>query len=432
MSNHSAPLRAALVVAAYAGSDNKTTSHELVDKIIPRLAALQHANVQIFVYVHCDESENVMLVPTRVRHAELRAKYLLRGHVRGHLPPAQCNLGSAWSTVCTGTRCSVEFLPNLGREAHVYLHHMIRVYADPGIADLTLFVQEGEAQGLDRLLECATGLRRCPEFEQTPLASPGSLYWFAPITSSLTAILAKTDARIPDRRSTSWSGSIEPLLRACGEPPGSESINLSSKDAWWAADMHEQPGCKRPGSSSNASTDSHRRGEHPLDVSSAARVHDKVAATLVFHQPSICAAAKEMFAPHAESAKCHRIAGRGAFVAHSDAIRRVPYSLLAALYAMSTSEEVVAAHGRLLTPCSAACFSDKGRYLRINCGEWMLAGDAVAYILEALWPLLFEATARSDCRSLDGNCVPQSDTRKAKGGLWCPRPLNVNLEQLNK
>ncbi|KAG1674943.1 hypothetical protein FOA52_014737 [Chlamydomonas sp. UWO 241] len=43
------------------------------------------------------------------------------------------------SRVSQSRRVAVEALPNIGREAHTYLHHIVSRYAD--LADLTIFVQ---------------------------------------------------------------------------------------------------------------------------------------------------------------------------------------------------------------------------------------------------------------------------------------------------
>ena len=48
-------------------------------------------------------------------------------------------------------KCSLEFLPNIGREAHIYLHHIVNVHGRADLADLTIFIQEGEPIGLERV-----------------------------------------------------------------------------------------------------------------------------------------------------------------------------------------------------------------------------------------------------------------------------------------
>lgn len=48
-------------------------------------------------------------------------------------------------------KCSLEFLPNIGREAHIYLHHIVNAHGRADLADLTIFIQEGEPIGLERV-----------------------------------------------------------------------------------------------------------------------------------------------------------------------------------------------------------------------------------------------------------------------------------------
>ena len=416
-------LRVALVVAAYAGSERRSTSHVLVEAFIPKILRRHPANVQLYAYVHCDvrDFDGSALIPNRMVDPSFLPKHMVKGHVRGHVQAAPCKLmssGAPWVSMCknrTGdTECSVEFLPNVGREAHVYLHHLLRVYASPRLADLTFFVQEGESQGLDTMLECAAGLvpmRACATLLRQQQQHVGSLEYYSPITFSASGIRNKSRTAEPD-----WSfldvAVVDPLLRACrgattGATRSHGSASTGGRAEWWETMTADSEGCQRPGWANGTASP-------PSDP-----LADRVAHILVRHQPSICRGVDEELLVTSPNSHCPRMGARGAFVVHAQAIRRAPFALLSALYAMSVSEEVVPQPGRHLTPCSIACFTEQAKSRRLSCGEWALAGDALAYLLEILWPFVFDVMLDGRCKSLNGSCVSEPDPRRA--GLWCTR-----------
>lgn len=135
------------------------TSHLTTRRFIPW--ALGHrdtmalSRLQLFLYVHCDiGGSNTSLVPTR-RHPDLPQT---DPYTRMEVPrPAQCAAHpqtTAAMQECGRRRClkcSLEFLPNIGREAHIYLHHIVNAHGRADLADLTIFIQEGEPIGLERV-----------------------------------------------------------------------------------------------------------------------------------------------------------------------------------------------------------------------------------------------------------------------------------------
>ncbi len=447
MPNSSSPtpsLRVALVVAAWSGSDPSTTNKHLIESFIPRLMARNVPTVQVFVYVHCDKARGRAVIPART--SEFMPFWLVRNKPKGRLRPAGCgglmSNGKAWNDSVCGhtlatnwTQCSIEWLGNIGREAHIYLHHLVRVYADPNVADVTYFVQEGEGLGLGSLLECASGLshHHCTDVLVGPLRRPEAALFYSPVAMRLADGLNKSDPRIPDRHSFLWNGVLEPLLRACHIKEHGVQLPLhralsgnGTASAWWVAGLQDHENCSRPGHprwQGRKQGDGAAADELTLP---ATPLHDHVANTLVRHlQPSVCRAVTTMLS----AVNCYRLPSRGAFALHVDGIQQMPFSLLVELYALSSSQDVVVSPGRRLTPCSAACWRPEPISTRststlpassaaLNCGAWVLAGDALAYILESLWPILFNALTQ-ECTSIDGSCVPRSDPRK--GGLWCPR-----------
>ena len=54
--------------------------------------------------------------------------------------------------------CRVTFIPNVGREASAFLHHLLHVYAEPDLEDVTLFLQEHEFAGMLPNAQAMAGL----------------------------------------------------------------------------------------------------------------------------------------------------------------------------------------------------------------------------------------------------------------------------------
>ena len=158
-------LTVALVVAAYAGSVHPLTSHLMTRRFIPW--ALGHrdtralSRLQLFLYVHCDvDGSNTSLVPAR-GHPDLPQKDHYSGVAWRPAPCAAHPQTTAAMQECGRRRwlkCSLEFLPNIGREAHLYLRHIVNVHGRADLADLTIFIQEGEPIGLERVWSCLGGL----------------------------------------------------------------------------------------------------------------------------------------------------------------------------------------------------------------------------------------------------------------------------------
>ena len=128
-------LTVALVVAAYAGSVHPLTSHLMTRRFIPW--ALGHCDtralsrLQLFLYVHCDmDGSNTSLVPAR-GHPDLPQKDHYSGVAWRPAPCAAHPQTTAAMQECGRRRwlkCSLEFLPNIGREAHLYLRHIVNVH----------------------------------------------------------------------------------------------------------------------------------------------------------------------------------------------------------------------------------------------------------------------------------------------------------------
>lgn len=402
----------ALVVASYAGSRSPGTAHTMTESYLPSLLRLgeRARNLQVFLYVACDfpdDDPNATLVSTRappiVRNPTANPQW--------HWP-AQCRLqpkAEALRAACDGIRsprCSIEFVANIGREAHLYLHHLLRVYASPDLAALTFFVQEGEPWGLQHIFECAGGVHesarhsarrhgnRTEELASGPddgAACRASDLPFAPADVYFASPHAGTchgACRKPDPRRADMLGKLDPLLLACDLPT----------DAPRDADLE--------------------RCGH-FYSSPAPRVASRVASALVRHVGGLCA----LTAALANASSSWPISARGAFIVSREALRRAPLALYAELYALASSPQIELEPFRTVPPCSARCVPP------LRCSGPYLAGDSVAYLLETLWAIVFGAVragAASECVRFEEETATRTVATQwglvvPRGGMWCRR-----------
>lgn len=423
--NAQLPLRVALVVASYAGSLPPSTSHRMTDDYLPWLVRRPgNKRMQIYLYVACDvaEADNATLIPTRARLAKRPSPQ------NNFFWPARCQLQPRAVTVLqphcaassrhSGAQCSIEYVANIGREAHMYLHHLLRVYAAPDLADMTIFVQEGEPWGLEYLFECAGGLHNhshmgLSECATTDFGPYGAhdLYFGSPLGGVCNSSCRKRTLATPD-----VMGKLDDLLRACG---------LASD-----APLDDRvPSCDADDASLNST--------QPRASTRGPRAAVRFAQALVRHLNRVCPLVGSLVT----SREGWLMPGRGTFAVSRAAIRYPPYALYAELYALSSSSEVEIEPFRTIPPCDRRCHGVRARP-SIKCPSPFLAGDSVAYFLEGLWAVVFGAMraseeaggVRSTCVRF-GNSSRERDLAMAngslirpwgslalRGGVWCGEP----------
>lgn len=430
----SSQLTVALVVGAYAGSIHPATSHLMTRRFIPW--ALGHrdtralSRLQLFLYVHCDVdgSSNASLVPARA-HRDVSNPLRRPGVPLAWQWPARCvtHPQTAAAMEQCGRRrwlkCELEFVPNIGREAHMYLHHIVKVHGSADLADLTFFIQEGEPFGLERMWSCIGGLyapdvqkppqqlhdppdRTYPPFQQFDHLwgsyqargtcklqdggpfPPDELYFASPLHATCHGEAPiRPDAKQPD---LSLESALGFLNLACGLPTATVTDGAIERCAEFG---------RRP------------------------RMQTKLGALLVRKLDGVC----PLIAALQKQPEWQRPA-RGTFVAHRSALHARPAALWKSLLALSVSEEMELEAFYTRPPCSARCgrpTPSGGTYL---CAKRMLAGDVLAYLLEPLWALLLgvhEASAETRCVGIENNHTlarpagSWASIGSRSGGMWC-------------
>ena len=232
----------ALVVAAYAGSQRAPgAGHAMLLSVIPdlldRAAASSGLSYQaeIFVYLHCDLRTDNSTWLTAEHSREIKRRTAPVGPYAQFNWPATCHMQQSQQTamrLCDGQQragltCTVEYLANVGREAHVYLHHVVRVYSSASIADLTFFVQEGEVWGMNVLFACWAGLRHRRDCNLSDELSGRHVLQELSVASPLGTDPAEALAVM----GPSWLKPGLLAMRACGVSPGVSSPRPRPKNA---------------------------------------------------------------------------------------------------------------------------------------------------------------------------------------------------------
>ena len=331
-------LTVALVVAAYAGSVHPQTSHIMTRRFIPWVLGHRDApalsRLQLFLYVHCDiDGSNTSLVPARGQPGLPHYSGVARGFA---WRPAQCAAHpqtTAAMQECGQRRwlkCSLEFLANIGREAHIYLRHIVNVRDSADLADLTMFVQEGEPFGLEHVWSCLGGLH----------AQRGR--------ARLEPLVSSRDDK---------DSQLDQLWRSYTSRPGCKQADLGPlppEDLYFASPEHHtchgegplKPEVKRPESSLESSlgflnlecglptaTVPDGAIEGCAEFGRQPRMQTRLGALLVRRVAGLCPLVASL-----QKAPEWQRPSRGVFIAHRSALRARPAALWRELLALSISQ----------------------------------------------------------------------------------------------
>lgn len=337
-------LRYALVVSAYRAHGEVVDFVRELDalcsssKACPRL----RSRLEVLFYAHCEHA-------SACTHARQRLAF--------------CANSAALA-------CRVVLLPNVGREASAYLHHVLNAYADPQMADLTLFLQEDEFAGMLHLAQAVAGLS--PVSRKLTSLSPKTERCAGPHQMSKTNICSELPSEVALRRfqqlgSFSFVASMADTARGgaeCGASLGQESCSCGHYISPYVRLVLSQAGVGCPPT------------------------------TWTF-------------------------AGKAAMAVHRDAIRSVGIGTYSALHALATNGTKHPMRMRACLPCAEGLTS--GAW----CAELELPlGDLVALAMERAWSLLFGAGDGSSCddEPLSGWEPSRSSVFR---GLWCARNASM-------